>query len=260
VIKTIKGVNINMNLGLTDKVAFITGSARGLGRAIAEKLAAEKVKIAITDINETMALATAAEIAEKFGVETVAFQHDVASEESTRGVVKALLGKFGRIDILVNNAGITRDARLMMMKQEDWDLVLKINLTGAFICTKLVSKQMLKQKSGNIVNIASVVGIMGNIGQANYAASKAGLIGLTKTSAKELAERGVTVNAIAPGFIHSDMTHVLSEVVTQKMLAQIPMNLFGKPDDVANAVLFLVSDLAKYITGQVVNVDGGMVM
>ena len=249
-----------MYLGLKDKVAFITGSARGLGRAIAEKVAEENAKVIITDINETMAISTAAEISQKYGVETIALKHDVSSEESTREVVKSIINKFSRIDILVNNAGITRDARLMMMKQEDWDLVLKINLTGAFICTKLVSKQMLKQNSGSIVNIASVVGLTGNIGQANYSASKAGLIGLTKTTAKELAERGVNVNAIAPGFIQSDMTHVLAEEVSQKLLSQIPMNLYGKPEDVANAVLFLVSDLAKYITGQVINVDGGMVM
>jgi len=148
----------------------------------------------------------------------------------------------------------------MMMKQDDWDLVLRINLSGAFICTKLVSKQMLKQNSGSIVNIASVSGVIGNIGQANYSASKAGLIGLTKTTARELAERGVNVNAIAPGFIQSDMTHVLSEEASQRLLSQIPMNRPGNPEDVANVVLFLVSDLAKYVTGQVVNVDGGMVM
>jgi 3-oxoacyl-[acyl-carrier protein] reductase len=249
-----------MDLGLKDKVALITGSARGLGRAIAEKLAGEKVKIIITDINETMAGSTAAEISTKYGVEAIALKHDVSSEESTREIVRSIINKFARIDILVNNAGITRDARLMMMKQADWDLVLKINLTGAFICTKLVSKQMLKQNSGSIVNIASVVGLTGNVGQANYSASKAGLIGLTKTTAKELAERGINVNAIAPGFIQSDMTHVLSEEVSQKILSQIPMKQYGKPEDVANAVLFLVSDLAKYLTGQVVNVDGGMVM
>lgn len=249
-----------MNLGLQDKVALITGSARGLGRAIAEKLAAEKVNVVITDVNEPMAITTAEEIAAQYGVETIALKHDVASEESTREVVKAVVQRFSRIDILVNNAGVTRDARLMMMKQEDWDLVIRINLTGAFICTKVVSKQMLRQNSGSIVNIASVVGQMGNIGQANYSASKAGLIGLTKTTAREMAERGVTVNAIAPGFIQTDMTHVLSEEVSQRMLSQIPMNYYGKPEDVANAVLFLVSDLAKYITGQVINVDGGMVM
>lgn len=249
-----------MDLGLKDKVALVTGSARGLGRAIAEKLAAEKVRLAITDINDTMAIATAEEISIKYGVETIALKHDVASEESTREIIKSVIKQFSRIDILVNNAGITRDARLMMMKQDDWDLVMKINLTGAFICTKLVSKQMLKQNSGSIVNIASVSGVIGNIGQANYSASKAGLIGLTKTTAREMAERGVNVNAIAPGFIQSDMTHVLAEEASQRLLSQIPMNRPGKPEDVADVVLFLVSDLAKYVTGQVINVDGGMVM
>ncbi len=249
-----------MNLGLKDKVALVTGSARGLGRAIAEKLAQEKSKIVITDINEPMAVDTAKEISKEYGVETIALKHDVSSEESTKKVVKEIINKFSHIDILVNNAGITKDARLMSMKQVDWEAVLKINLTGAFICTKFVSKRMLRQNSGSIVNISSVVGLMGNIGQANYSASKAGLIGLTKTTAKELAERGITANAIAPGFIKSDMTYVLSEEVSKKMLSQIPMNLYGNPEDVANAVLFLVSDLAKYITGQIINVDGGMLM
>ena len=249
-----------MDSGLRDKVALITGSARGLGRAIAEKLAAEHAKIVVSDINEAMATSTAAEIARTYGVETVAFGHDVSSEESTKDVMRSVISRFSRIDILINNAGITRDARLMMMKQADWDLVLSVNLTGAFICTKLASKQMLRQNSGSIVNIASVVGLMGNIGQANYSASKAGLIGLTKTTARELAGRGINVNAIAPGYIQSDMTAGLSEEVSQKMLSQIPVNAYGAPGDVANAVLFLVSDLAKYITGQVVNVDGGLVM
>ncbi|HEX2953376.1 MAG TPA: 3-oxoacyl-[acyl-carrier-protein] reductase [Bacillota bacterium] len=249
-----------MDLGLKDKVALVTGSARGLGRAIAERFAAEGAKLAITDINEAMAQTTANEIAQQYGVEVIALKHDVASEESSKEVVKAIVGRFSRIDILVNNAGVTRDARMMMMKMDDWDLVLKINLTGAFVCSKLVSKQMLKQNSGSIVNIASIVGQIGNIGQANYSASKAGLIGLTKTTARELAARGITVNAIAPGYIQSDMTHGLSEEVTQKFMEQIPMARYGTPNDVADAALFLVSNLAKYITGQVINVDGGMVM
>lgn len=249
------------DLGLQDKVALVTGSARGLGRAIAEKLAEEKAKLVITDVNEEMAGQTAADIAAKFDVETVSFKHDVSSEESNRSVVKAAVGRFGRIDILVNNAGITRDNLMMLMKlEEEWNPVLKINLTGAFLCTKYVSKHMLKQHSGRIVNVASVVGLMGNNGQANYSASKAGLIGLTKTTAKELADRGVTVNAVAPGYIRSDMTKVLAEEVTQKMLSLIPMGEYGKPEDVADAVLFLVSNRARYITGQVLNIDGGLVM
>ncbi len=249
-----------IDLGLTDNIAVVTGSARGLGKAIAEKLASEKVKVIITDINEELAAQTATEIATTYGIETLALKHDVSCETSTKEVIKTVINTFGRIDILVNNAGITKDARLMMMKQEAWDLVLKINLTGSFLCSKLVSKQMLKQNSGRIINIASVVGIMGNIGQANYAASKAGLIGLTKTTAKELAERGITVNAIAPGYINTEMTHVLPEDVTEKMLKMIPLKSFGQPEDVANAVLFLASQQARYITGQVLNVDGGMIM
>jgi 3-oxoacyl-[acyl-carrier protein] reductase len=249
-----------MDLGLGNKVAVITGSGRGLGRAIAEKLAAEHAKIVVSDIDEDMAISTAEEIAKTYGVETIALRHDVSCEASTKDVVRSVLSRFSRIDILVNNAGITRDARLMIMKQADWDLVLGVNLTGAFICTKMASKQMLRQKSGSIVNIASVIGLMGNVGQANYSASKAGLIGLTKTTARELAGLGINVNAIAPGFIRSDMTDVLSVEVSQKMLSQIPMNAYGMPGDVANAALFLVSDLARYITGQVINVDGGLAM
>lgn len=249
-----------MDLGISGKTAFITGSGRGLGRSAAEKLAQEKVNVIITDINEDLAFSTASELEKKYKVKTHAIKHDVSSDESTKEAVKTAVENFGRIDILINNAGITRDARLMMMKKEDWQLVLNINLTGAFYCTKYISKQMLKQKSGTIVNIASVVGIMGNIGQANYSASKAGLIGLTKTTAKELAERGITVNAIAPGYIHSDMTEQISEAASRKMLEMIPMKSYGDPDDVANAVLFLVSKQARYITGQVLNIDGGMIM
>ncbi len=247
-------------LGLKSRVALITGSARGIGRAIAERLAEESVKIIITDINEEMARKTADEISEKYHVEAFSLRHDVSSEESTREVIDDIVKKYSKIDILVNNAGITKDARLMIMPKASWDLVISINLTGAFLCTKYVSKQMLKQNSGSIVNIASVVGIMGNVGQANYSASKAGLIGLTKTSAKELAGRGIRVNAVAPGYIRSDMTEALSEEVSEKIKETIPMKAYGSPDDVADAVMFLVSERAKYITGQVLNVDGGMVM
>lgn len=249
-----------MELGIKDKVALITGSTRGLGRAIAEKLAEEKAKVIITGTNEEKAKLVAQTISEKYNIETAGFSLNVTSEESVKHVVKEIIQQFGKIDILVNNAGITRDARLMMMKLVDWEDVLRTNLTGAFNCTKVVSKRMLLQSSGKIVNITSVVGLMGNIGQANYSASKAGLIGLTKTTAKELAERGITVNAIAPGYIQSDMTEVLSEDVSKKMLQLIPMGFLGEPDDIADAVLFLVSEKAKYITGQVLNVDGGMVM
>ncbi|HHU62076.1 MAG: 3-oxoacyl-[acyl-carrier-protein] reductase [Bacillota bacterium] len=249
-----------MNLGLKDKVAIITGSARGLGEAIASTLASQEANIVVTDINGDAAKTTAAKIAETHGVQVLALEHDVSSEESTTKVVEAVMEKFARIDILVNNAGITRDTLLIRMDQTDWDQVIQTNLTGAFICTKLVAKHMIKQRSGNIVNISSVVGLMGNVGQANYCAAKAGLIGLTKTTAKELAKRGICVNAIAPGFIESDMTAVLSDEIKKIMLGQIPLGSYGQPDDVANAVLFLTSDLAKYITGQVLNVDGGMVM
>lgn len=249
-----------MDLGIKDKVALVTGSTRGLGKAIAEKLAEEKVKVIITGTNEEKAKALAQEVSSRFGVETEGFSLDVTSEELVKNVIKDIIQRFGRIDILVNNAGITKDARLMMMKAVDWEAVIRTNLTGAFNCTKAVSKKMLAQKSGRIINITSVVGLMGNIGQANYSASKAGLIGLTKTTAKELAERGITVNAIAPGYIQSDMTAVLSDDVSKKMLQSIPMGIFGSSEDVAEAVLFLASQKAKYITGQVLNVDGGMVM
>lgn len=248
------------DLGLSNKIALITGGTRGLGRAIAEKLAEEKVTVVITGTNEDRAKQVANEISLTYNIETLGLKHDVSSEESTKEVVKAIVEKFKRIDILVNNAGITNDGLMMTMKKENWDNVLSVNLTGAFNCTKFVSKQMLKQKSGRIVNITSVVGITGNVGQANYSASKAGLIGFTKTVAKELAERGITVNAIAPGYISTDMTSTLSDKVTEEMLSKIPMKAYGKPEAVANSVLFLASNLSEYITGQVINVDGGMVM
>ncbi|MFL0198435.1 3-oxoacyl-[acyl-carrier-protein] reductase [Clostridium sp. WILCCON 0269] len=249
-----------IDLGLIDKVALITGGTRGLGKTIAEKLAGEKVKVVVTGINEERAKKVANEISLTYNVETLGLKHDVSSEESTKEVVKAVVTKFKRIDILINNAGVTSDGIMMMMKKENWDRVINTNLTGAFNCTKFVSKHMLRQRSGSIVNIASVVGIIGNVGQANYSASKAGLIGFTKTVARELADRGIVVNAIAPGYISTDMTSVLPDKVTDEMLSRIPMKTYGKPEAVANTVLFLVSDMCQYITGQVINVDGGMVM
>ncbi|MBV7274170.1 3-oxoacyl-[acyl-carrier-protein] reductase [Clostridium sp. PL3] len=249
-----------IDLELTDKVALITGGTRGLGRAIAERLAEEKVKVIVTGVNEERAKQTASEISSMYNVETLGLKHDVSSENSTKEVVKSIIEKFKKIDILINNAGVTSDGLMMTMKKENWDKVLNVNLTGAFNCTKFVSKHMLKQRSGKIVNITSVVGITGNVGQANYAASKAGLIGFTKTVAKELADRGITVNAVAPGYISTDMTSILSDKVTEEMLSKIPMKVYGKPEAVANSVLFLVSNMSQYITGQVINVDGGMVM
>mgnify|MGYP006288604103 FL=1 len=248
------------DLGIKDKVAMVTGSARDIGRAISERLAEEGAIVIITDINQEMAASTAHDISKRFGVDTLALKQDVSSEDSTKAVVDEIIEDFSRIDILVNNAGITKDANFMMMPKSSWDAVIAINLTGAFLCTKFVSKQMLRQKSGRIVNIVSVSGIMGNVGQANYSASKAGLIGLTKTIAKELGKRGITVNAIAPGYIQSDMTQVLSDELTSRMTDRVPLRTYGTPEDVADAVLFFVSNRAKYITGQVLNVDGGMLM
>lgn len=249
-----------IDLGLTDKVALVTGGTRGLGKAIACKLAGEGTKVVVTGTNEERAQEVAKEISEKYNTEAIGLKQDVTSEESTKQVVKTIIKKFNRIDILVNNAGVTSDGLMMTMKKENWDKVIATNLTGAFNCTKFVSKQMLKQKAGYIVNIASVVGLIGNIGQSNYAASKAGLIGFTKAVARELASRGIKVNAIAPGYISTDMTSVLSDEVSETMLSKIPMGVYGKPEAVAKAVLFLVSDMCEYITGEVINVDGGMVM
>ena len=249
-----------INLGLSDKVALVTGGTRGLGRAIAEKLASAGVKIVVTGTNGERAKQAASEIALAYNVETLGLEHDVGSEESTKQVVRQIVEAFEKIDILINNAGVISDGLMMTMKKENWDKVISTNLTGAFNCTKFVSKRMLKQKSGRIINISSVSGIIGNVGQANYSASKAGLIGFTKTVARELASRGITVNAVAPGYISTDMTAELSDKINDEMLSRIPMNAYGKPEDVANAVLFLVSDMSQYITGQVINVDGGMVM
>ena len=246
-------------MDLRGKVAIVTGAARGIGKSIAMKLALAGANVVIADVEEEMAKSAAKEISQK-GSETISVMVNVSSLSSVEEMVKKTLDKFGRIDILVNNAGVTRDALVMRMKEEDWDLVLDVNLKGAFNCIKVVSPVMVKQRSGKIVNIASIVGISGNAGQANYSASKGGLIALTKTCAKEFASRQINVNAVAPGFIETSMTERLPAEVKERLSSQIPFGKIGKPEDVANAVLFLVSEEAAYITGEVVKVDGGMAM
>ena len=244
---------------LKDKVAVITGGGRGIGREIALLFAREGANIALADVNADILVGTQKEI-EALGRQVVTGVVDVTKSDQVDSFVQKTLDKFGKIDILVNNAGITRDGLLVRMSEADWDLVLNVNLKGAFICTKAISKIMMKQRDGRIVNMASIIGIMGNAGQANYAASKGGLIAFTKTVAKELASRNVRANAIAPGFIQTDMTAKLSDEVKAEMLKFVPLNKFGTVQDVANLALFLASDNSSYITGQVVQVDGGMVM
>ena len=244
---------------LKDKVALVTGAAQGIGKAIAVRLAQEGANVAICDVNEELAQKTASEIAAS-GVKTAGFKVNVTKETEVQACVDKVIDTFGRVDILVNNAGITRDGLLVRMKEEDWDLVIAVNLRGTFNFTKSVAKSMMKNRSGRIVNVASIIGLMGNAGQANYAASKAGVIGLTKSVAKELAGRNVNVNAVAPGFIDTAMTQVLPEEVRKKMLELVPLGRMGTAQDVADVVYFLCSDLSKYITGQVITIDGGMVM
>ena len=244
---------------LKAKVAMVTGGARGIGKEIAMLFAKEGSDIAICDVNAEVLAVTQKEI-EALGRQVVTGVVDVTKSDQVEAFTQKILDKFKKIDILVNNAGITRDALLVRMSEADWDLVLAVNLKGAFNCTKAVSKVMMKQRDGNIVNMASIIGIVGNAGQANYAASKGGLIALTKSIAKELASRNVRVNAIAPGFIQTEMTAKLPENIKSEMLKQIPMSKLGTPNDVANLALFLVSDDSSYITGQVITVDGGMVM
>jgi 3-oxoacyl-[acyl-carrier protein] reductase len=242
-----------------DKVAVVTGASRGIGRSISLALAAEGARIVAVDldINETEKVAV--EI-RALGVEALAVQGNVTVTADAERMIEAAVEKFGRVDILVNNAGITRDGLLLRMKDEDWDAVLTVNLKGAFICSRAAAKVMAKQRSGRIINIASVVGQMGNAGQANYCASKAGLIGLTKSNARELAKRNVTVNAVAPGFIQTAMTEALPEKVRQELAAQIPLERLGRAEDIANAVVFLAAERSGYITGQVIGVNGGMYM
>ena len=244
---------------LKDKVAVVTGAGQGIGREIALVFAREGAKIAVIDIKAETASQTAREV-EAIGVDSVALEADVADMKAVETVVNNVVDKFGSVDILVNNAGVTSDGLIIKMSDESWNKVLDINLKGAFNFIKAVARKMMKQRSGRIINISSVVGLMGNAGQANYAASKAGLIGLTKSAAKELASRNINVNAIAPGFISTRMTDKLPEEVMNKMLGLIPKRTFGAPADVAGAALFLASDLSGYVTGQVIVVDGGMVM
>jgi 3-oxoacyl-[acyl-carrier protein] reductase len=235
---------------------MVTGGAAGIGRVTAECFAKEGAKVSICDVNPEAGESAAKALGPEASFEKV----DVSDGTSVLNWVKRVADKYGQIDVLVNNAGITRDSLIVRMKEDDWDAVINVNLKSAFNCIKAVSKIMMKQRFGRIINLASVVGVTGNPGQANYVASKAGMIGLTKTVAKEIASRGITVNAIAPGFIETDMTAVLSDNVKEAMLSQIPLGKAGTPKDIADAILFLASDQAAYITGQVIHVSGGMYM
>ena len=242
-----------------NKVALVTGASRGIGRSISLALAAQGAKIVAVDVDLQATEEFVAEL-KAAGTEAVAVQGNVTVAADVEQMVKVAKETFDRIDILVNNAGITRDALLIRMKDEDWDAVLDVNLKGAFLCTRAVAKVMTKQRSGRIINIVSVVGQMGNAGQANYCASKAGLMGLTRSNARELAKRNITVNAVAPGFIATAMTDALPEDKRQELAAQIPLARLGSAEDIAYSVLFLASDQAGYITGQVLGVNGGMYM
>jgi len=247
-------------MGLLDgKVALVTGSGRGIGKAVALKLAKEGADIIICDINEQDAVSTSEEI-KKMGRKSAGYKVDVSSLNDVQNMVEKVLDNFSKVDILVNNAGITRDNLLLKMSEEEWDLVLNVNLKGTFNFTKALVRHMIKNRSGKIVNVASVIGVMGNAGQANYAASKAGVIGFTKSIAKEVASRNINVNAIAPGFIQTEMTNKLPEDIKQKMMDQIPLKRFGSVDNVSDVVLFLASDLSSYVTGEVIKIDGGLVM
>ncbi len=244
---------------LTDKVAMVTGAARGLGQAIAVKLAEAGADVALCDLNAEWLEETAGKV-QALGRRAECYGVNVADGASVTEGVKAIEKDFGKIDVLVNNAGITKDGLMMRMSEDDWDAVLNVNLKGTFLCTKAVTRGMMKQRSGTIVNIASVIGLMGNAGQANYAASKGGVISFSKTVAKELASRNVRCNAVAPGFIRTAMTDALDVEVQNKMKELIPLSRFGEPEDVANVVLFLASNASAYVTGQVLSTCGGMVM
>ena len=244
---------------LTERVALVTGGAQGIGKAVALLLARNGADVVVSDVNLEKAEETSREV-EALGRQAMAIRVDVSRLDDVEGMVQTLLDRFGKIDILINNAGIARDKLILRMTEEDWDAVLAVNLKGTFNCTKAVIRHMSKQRWGKIVNIASVVGEMGNTGQANYSASKAGVIGFTKTMAREFAQRGINVNAIAPGYIQTPMTDALPEKAREELKRMIPMERLGQPEDVAHAVLFLVSEASSYITGHVLNVNGGIYM
>ncbi len=243
-----------------DKAAIVTGSARGIGKAIALRLAAAGYNVVVSDINEEASRQTAKEIEEQFGVKTLVITADVSKADDADNLIKQTVNSFSTLDVLVNNAGVTRDNLAIRMSEKDWDMVLNINLKGTFLCSQAAAKVMMKKRTGSIVNISSVSGILGTAGQANYASSKAGVIALTKALARELGPRNITVNAIAPGFILTEMTEQLPDKVKEEYLKQIPLNRAGTPEDIAQVVEFLISPSASYITGTVIMVSGGMVM
>ncbi|WP_445488312.1 3-oxoacyl-[acyl-carrier-protein] reductase [Niallia sp. 03133] len=245
---------------LAGKTALVTGASRGIGKSIALELAKQGANIAVNYAGSVDRANEVVQEIKAIGREAIAIQCDVSNSDSVADMIKQTLDAFGTIDVLINNAGITKDNLLMRMKESEWDDVINTNLKGVFLCTKAVTRPMMKQRKGRIINITSIVGVTGNPGQANYVAAKAGVIGFTKTTAKELAQRNITVNAIAPGFITTDMTDKLSDDVKQAMLSQIPLGAFGNPEDIANAVVFLASDESGYITGQTLHIDGGMYM
>jgi 3-oxoacyl-[acyl-carrier protein] reductase len=242
------------------KVAIITGAGRGIGKAIAERLASEGANVVICDIDKEAAERTAEEIRSKYSTKAIAICADVANEEEVNSMVEETIRNFAEIDFLINNAGITKDSLLLRMSEEEWDKVIAVDLKSVFLCTKAVIRHMMRQRFGRIVNISSVIGLRGNVGQANYSAAKAGIIGFTKSVARELAGRNITVNAVAPGYIQTEMTERLPQEVKEEMLKQVPLGRPGQPEDVAGVVAFLCSEDASYVTGEIIRVDGGMAM